>query len=232
LITAIILAGGQGTRLRSAVSNLPKPMAPVEGKPFIEYQLDYWISQGVGQFVISVGYLKEVIMDHFGTSYRSIPLKYAVEDEPLGTGGALLLAIQGLTEQVLVLNGDTFFSVDLAELIKFHKERSSDWTFSLFRSTEVGRYMGIDVKSDGAIRSLQCSTGKMGYLANGGVYLVNPNVLVNEVIVPRSKLSLEEDLIPALTSRNCKLFGLEFFRPFIDIGTPEDYYRAAEVLPS
>ncbi len=227
---AIILAGGMGTRLRSVVPDLPKPMAPIDGRPFIEHQMDYWIGQGVDRFVVSVGYKKEVIMDHFGTSYRSTPLTYTIEDEPLGTGGGLLLAAQGLREPFLVLNGDTFFEVDLAKLRKFHADHSADWTLSLFRTSEVGRYMGIEVSSDGEIDSLKSGTGEKGRLANGGVYLVNPSILGNKAFVPGSKLSLEEDLLPAIAAQGAKLFGLEFPGTFIDIGVPEDYFRAAEVL--
>lgn len=231
MTTAIILAGGMGTRLRSAVPDLPKPMAPIDGRPFIEHQLDYWIGQGVERFVVSVGYKKEVIMDHLGSNYRSTPLTYAIEDEPLGTGGGLLLAAQGLSEPFLVVNGDTFFEVDLAGLLKFHSVHSADWTFSLFRTSEVGRYMGIEVKSDGEIGSLTSGTREQSRLANGGVYLVNPSVLANKAFVPGSKLSLEADLLPALVAQGYKLFGLEFSGTFIDIGIPQDYFRAAEVLP-
>jgi D-glycero-alpha-D-manno-heptose 1-phosphate guanylyltransferase len=228
--TAIILAGGMGTRLRSVVPDLPKPMAPISGRPFIEYQLDYWIDQGVDRFVVSVGYKKEVIMNHFGSSYRSVPLIYAIEEEPLGTGGGLLLASQGLGEPFLVVNGDTFFEVNLAQLLKFHSDHSADWTFSLFRTSEVGRYMGIEVKTNGYIDSLKSGTREMGRLANGGVYLVNPSVLANKSFIPGSKLSLEDDLLPALLAHGCKLFGLEFLGVFIDIGIPEDYFRATTVL--
>ncbi len=231
MTTAIILAGGMGTRLRSVVPDLPKPMAPIDGRPFIEHQMDYWIGQGVDRFVVSVGYKKEVIMDHFGTSYRSTPLTYAIEDEPLGTGGGLLLAAQGMREPFLVLNGDTFFEVDLAKLLKFHADHSADWTFSLFRTSEVGRYMGIKLKSDGEIDSLKSGTGEKGRLANGGVYLVTPSVLGNKAFVPGSRLSLEEDLLPAMEAQGSKLLGLEFSGTFIDIGIPQDYFRAAEVLP-
>ena len=231
MTTAIILAGGMGTRLRSAVPDLPKPMAPVSGRPFLEHQMDYWIGQGVNRFVISVGYMKEVIMDHFGVSYRAMPLTYAIEEEPLGTGGGLLLAAQGLNEPFLVLNGDTFFEVDLTELLKFHAEHASEWTFSLFRANEVGRYMGINVNPDGEIVSLKSGTGKPGRPANGGVYLVSPSVLVRSRFVPNQKLSLEDDLIPAFVTQGGKLYGLEFSGSFIDIGVPDDYFRAAEVLP-
>lgn len=230
MTTAIILAGGMGTRLRSVVPDLPKPMAPVKGRPFLEHQMDYWIGQGVDRFVVSVGYMKEVIMDHFGSNYRSTTLTYAIEDEPLGTGGGLFLAAQGLNEPFLVLNGDTFFEVDLAKLLKFHADHSADWSFSLFRTSEVGRYMGVEVKSGGEIYSLTSGTEKMGRLANGGVYLVNPSILRNKLLVPGSKLSLEDDVLPAMVAQGNKLFGLEFTGTFIDIGIPQDYFRAAEVL--
>lgn len=231
MTTAIILAGGMGTRLRSAVPDLPKPMAPIHGRPFLEHQIDYWVGQGVSRFVVSVGYMKEVIMDHFGTSYRGTLLTYAIEDEPLGTGGGLLLAAKGLSEPFLVLNGDTFFEVDLNELLKFHAGHASEWTFSLFRANEIGRYMGMDVKADGEIVSLKSGTGEPGRLANGGVYLVNPSVLAKTKFVPGHKLSLEDDLLPAFIAQGGKLYGLEFPGSFIDIGVPDDYFRAAEVLP-
>jgi len=193
--------------------------------------MDHWIAQGVEQFVVSVGYKKEVIMDHFGSRYRSAKLKYAVEQEPLGTGGGLLLAAQGLSDLVLVLNGDTFFEVDLSKLVKFHNAHSADWTFSLFRTSEVERYMGIKVTSGGEIDSLRSGSEGEGRLANGGVYLVNPFLFGNKVFAPNSKLSLENDVLPAIKNQGYKLFGLEFSGVFIDIGLPEDYYRAEATLP-
>jgi D-glycero-alpha-D-manno-heptose 1-phosphate guanylyltransferase len=89
MITAIVLAGGLGTRLRSVVPDLPKPMAPIKGRPFLEYQLDYWIAQGVDRFVLSLGYRHEVIVEHFGNSYQGVKLDYVVEPTPLGTEAAL-----------------------------------------------------------------------------------------------------------------------------------------------
>lgn len=230
MTTAIILAGGMGTRLRSTVPDLPKPMAPIDGRPFIEHQMDYWIGQGVDRFVLSVGYKREVIMDHFGTSYRSTPLTYAIEEEPLGTAGGLLLAAKGLNAPFLVLNGDTFFEVNLAGLLRFHTNHESEWTFSLFRTNEVGRYMRVDMKADGEIVSLKSGTGEPGRLANGGVYLLDPSVLVKTEFCPDNKRSLEDDLIPAFVNQGGKLYGIEFSGKFIDIGVPEDYFRAADIL--
>jgi len=220
-----------GTRLRSAVPDLPKPMAPINGRPFLEHLMDYWIGQGVERFVVSVGYMKDVIMDHFGVSYRATPLTYAIEDEPLGTGGGLLLAAQGLSESFIVLNGDTFFEVDFNELLKFHAEHASGWTFSLFRTNEVGRYMGMDLKADGEIVSQEFGSGEQWRLANGGVYLINPSVLAEMKLGQGQKLSLEDDLLPVFMTQGGKLYGLEFPGSFIDIGVPDDYFRAAEVLP-
>ena len=220
-----------GTRLRSAVPHLPKPMAPIHGRPFLEHQMDYWISQGVSRFILSVGYMKGVITDHFGASYRDIPLTYAIEQEPLGTGGGLLLAAQGLSEPFLVLNGDTFFEVTLRDLLEFHIAHSSEWTFSLFQTNNANRYMGLAIEADGKIVSLKSGIGELGCLANGGVYLANPTALAKMKYVSGHKLSLEDDLLPAFVTHGGRLHGLEFKGRFIDIGVPQDYFRAAQVLP-
>src|SRR5205085_7892557 len=103
----VVLAGGLGTRLRSAVPDVPKPMAPIAGRPFLEYQLDYWIGKGIDRFVLSVGYRHELIIDHFKARYRGAHIAYAIESSPLGTGGGLLRAVNEarLDSPFLVLNG-------------------------------------------------------------------------------------------------------------------------------
>ena len=230
MTTAIILAGGLGTRLRSAVPDLPKPMAPVGGRPFLEHLMDYWIDQGVKQFILSVGYLKELVIAHFEDSYRLIPLKYAIEQEPLGTGGGLLQAANGLKEPFLVLNGDTFFEVSLDELYKFHNEQSSECTFSLFRTNAIGRYMGLEVKEYGEISALKSDMLGVNRFANGGVYLISPSFIAKTKFVPGHKLSLEDDILPAYIAQGGKLYGCEFTGSFIDIGVPADYFRSVEIL--
>ena len=112
---AYILAGGYGKRLKKVVPNLPKPMALIEKKPFLEYLLDYWIDEGVTKFIISVGYLKDIIIKHFGNKYKNIPIEYFVEKSPLGTGGGLIFISNQLSDPFIVLNGDTFFEVSLKE---------------------------------------------------------------------------------------------------------------------
>ena len=229
---AIILAGGLGTRLKETVPNLPKPMAPIRNRPFLEHQMDYWIKQGINRFILSVGYLKELIIEHFGNTYKGIPIEYAIENEPLGTGGGLLLAEKGLTEPFLVLNGDTFIEVDLDNLYEFHLERKSEWTFSLFRTSQFERYMGIDVSPNGEILSLKSESKKSSGLANGGVYLIEPSVLGSLTFKAGDKASLEDELLPNFISNGGVLYGKECKGKFIDIGVPEDYYQAIDILPN
>jgi D-glycero-alpha-D-manno-heptose 1-phosphate guanylyltransferase len=230
--TAIILAGGFGTRLRSAVPDLPKPMAPIGSRPFLEYQLDYWIAQEVSNFILSVGYRHEAIVDHFGNSYKGAELDYVIEKTPLGTGGGLLLAAEkiGNDAPFLLLNGDTYFAVDLRSLAEISQENDADWCFSLFRANEEGRYMGMDVSPQGQITSLKSGIGDPGRLANGGVYWVHPRALRSSRFVPGDKVSLENDIFPAAMASGHRLFGIEFPGIFIDIGVPDDYHRAPALL--
>ena len=180
MITAIILAGGRGTRLQSVISEVPKPMAPIHGRPFLEYQLDYWIKQGVSKIILAIGYKANIIQNHFGESYRGIPIQYSVEQEPLGTGGGLRLAVENLdAEYCLLLNGDTFFDVNLDDLLSFHINNNADWTFSLFKTEDTKRYMGMEICEDGRVQELQVESKENACLANGGVYVFRPDIIKN-----------------------------------------------------
>jgi len=232
-VEAIVLAGGLGTRLRAAVPDLPKPMAPVGGRPFLEHLLDYWVRQGVTRFVLSVGYKREAVAAHFGPAHRGVPVSYAIEDQPRGTGGGLLLARAALAAAgpFLVLNGDTFFEVSLEALRKFHVANRADATLSLFRSPQPGRYTGIRIDPAGRIVSL-ASAGERGQPANGGVYLMERGLLDGSRRQEAAPLSLEDDILPDALAGGKRLFGLECSGRFIDIGVPEDYARAENVLGS
>jgi D-glycero-alpha-D-manno-heptose 1-phosphate guanylyltransferase len=233
MTSAIILAGGLGTRLRGAVPDLPKPMAPIAGRPFLAHQMDHWIGQGVRHFVLSVGYRHEAIVEFFGDRYRDARLTYAVERTPLGTGGALLLAARELPpdERVLLLNGDTYFDVNLDRLSAFAEQHDADWCFSLFRADQPGRYMGLQVEADGHIAALAHNDQAIGRLANGGVYLVHPRALRQTALDEGCPLSLENDLFPAWLAAGQRFYGMACEGSFIDIGVPHDYHRAAAVLP-
>ncbi len=226
---AIVLAGGLGTRLRSVVPDLPKPMAPVNGRPFLEHLLDYWITQGITRFILSVGYRHEAVSVHFGAWHRGAAISYAVEEKPLGTGGGLVLASARLSAggTFLVLNGDTWFEVPLPALVKRHAEKGADGTLALFRSQDAGRYASVSVGAEGRLLALG-GDGKSG-LANGGVYLMERSVL-DGAWPAGAAVSLERDILPFALSSGRRIYGLECPGRFLDIGVPEDYARAAEFL--
>ncbi|KTD24145.1 nucleotidyltransferase family protein [Legionella maceachernii] len=230
--TAVILAGGLGTRLRTVVSDVPKPMAPIHGRPFLEYLLDYWIAQGIKRFVLSIGYKYEIIVGHFGDSYKGVALDYVIESTPMGTGGGLLLAIQKIEADTsfLVLNGDTYFAVNLQQLVQFAQENAADWCLSLFTTNNTARYMGMDVLPEGEIKSLTPKKEQLSCLANGGVYWVRQQALMKNKIIPGDKISLENDILSQALLSKQRLFGLAFHGIFIDIGVPDDYQRAASLL--
>ncbi len=146
----IILAGGLGTRLRSVINSLPKPMAPVADRPFLEYLLDYLISQKItNKFLVSVGYEHQKIIDHFGDNYKEYELTYLIEDTPLGTGGAIQLALNKIqTEQALIVNGDTLFNVNLSALINLHSQKKSLMTVALKPLTDFDRYNNVLLDDD------------------------------------------------------------------------------------
>jgi len=224
-VDAIVLAGGLGTRLRPLVSDVPKPMAPVKGRPFLELLLEYWIGQGVRRFVLSVGYLAERITRHFGTHWCGAEIEYAVEQQALGTGGGLILAAsKARTRDILVMNGDTYFAVSLPELKDFHEQRQADWTLALFRSRESKRYQGIGLEADGRVSVLA------GELANGGVYMMNASKLEGLPWKPGARFSLESDLMPYSLRNGWRVYGREFDRPFVDIGVPDDYQNAGAII--
>ena len=230
MTTAIILAGGLGTRLRGTVPDLPKPMAPVAGRPFLAHQLDHWIAQGVVRFVLSVGYRAVAISNHFGDRYRGVPIDYVVEPAPLGTGGALALAATKLrsNEPALLLNGDTYFDVDLCALAAHAERHDADWCLALFRHDDAARYMGVAVTDDGRITALR---SRQSAHANGGAYWFRPEALAAIGLAPGAAASLEDDILPWCFDQGQRFAGLVSHGDFIDIGVPHDYLRAATVLP-
>jgi D-glycero-alpha-D-manno-heptose 1-phosphate guanylyltransferase len=216
---AVVLAGGLGTRLRAAVSDVPKPMAPVGGRPFLERLLDYWIGQGVRRAVLAVGYMHDTIRRHFGDQYRGCAITYSVEDRPLGTGGALVQSLPLVqVETFLVLNGDTYFAVPLEALSAFHRRTRGNVSMSLFRSDNP-RYTGVSLDAAGRVTSF---TGQG--LVNGGVFLFQRDALAQE---PVGVASLERDLLPSLGGA---VYGCVFDVPFVDIGLPEDWRAAANII--
>ncbi len=155
-LECIVLAGGLGTRLRSEVSDLPKCMAPVAGKPFLQYLMDYLLDQGVTHFVFSVGYLHEHIEEFIQKQYPAVQCTFSLEQEPLGTGGAIQHALQYVTQpNVLVLNGDTIFLVNLSALMQFHVQHDNACTLSLKPMKNFDRYGVVDINQQSSIQSFR-----------------------------------------------------------------------------
>ena len=231
--TAIILAGGKGTRLQSVVSEVPKPMAPINGLPFLEIQINYWIGQGITNFILSVGYKNEIIVNHFGYKFNGAVIKYTIENIPLGTGGAILKAINenNISNPFLLLNGDTYFDVSLKHLYEFHSEKDSNFTFSVFKSNNTSRYLGLNVDSNMKVVSSDLIKDVVGTkYVNGGVYLIDPKIFQHIEFERNKQISLESEVIPKLISNNMKSYACEFDTKFIDIGIPEDYFNAQTFL--
>jgi D-glycero-alpha-D-manno-heptose 1-phosphate guanylyltransferase len=229
--TAIILAGGLGTRLRSVVSDVPKPMAPISGKPFLSYLMDYWYQQGIRHFVLSVGYMHQQIIDFFGDVYQDASISYVIEHEPLGTGGGLLQAMSKVSnvDEVLVLNGDTYFEVDLKALTDFSEEYHTDILFSAFLSSDHQRYMALPIENQfGKIDLNLKLENYQNFWVNGGVYLMRPEIFDYFDNSKFEKMSLEQDVFQKLFLNNARIYAKLFREKFIDIGIPQDYFRFQE----
>lgn len=220
----VILAGGFGTRLSHVLGNVPKPMAPVYGKPFLTYLLRRLEQAGAMHIILATGYKHEVIERYSGTHYRTLRLSYSREDKPLFTGGAILQAsrlVQG--DDFLVLNGDTLFDIDFDALCAFHKAHKAAVSLALREVDDTARYGAVQTKGDSvvAFREKDASAGKG--LINGGIYVIHREWLQQRSLP--EKFSFEKDVLQALVDEGA-FCGLAFRDYFIDIGVPEDYYRA------
>ncbi|MGE0800675.1 MAG: nucleotidyltransferase family protein [Lautropia sp.] len=220
---AIVLAGGLGNRLRSRVPDLPKPMAPVAGRPFLEHVLDPLVAAGIGPIVLSVGYRAESIRDHFGQAYRGAALAYAVETEPLGTGGAIALAGAATPDEpCLVVNGDTYLDVDFAAVVDWYRQSPERFAMVLTRVPDVARYGAVTTVA-GRVVQLHEKGGHGPGLINAGAYLLQPRVFGDFGLSGR--FSLESDLLqPHCRELAPRAYVTDAF--FIDIGIPEDFDRA------
>ena len=221
---AIILAGGLGTRLRSAVPDLPKCMAPVAGKPFLYHVIRYLLQEGVDHFIFSLGYKHEIIEAWLIRNYPSLSYDLSVEEEPLGTGGAVQLAMEKATvNDVLVLNGDTMFRIDTSKLLHFHHQQHATCTLALKPMKNFDRYGIVEINREGYIHSFKEKQYYDEGLINGGVYALN--VKQFSLLGLPQKFSFEKDFLEKFCTSE-KMLGLVEDAYFIDIGIPEDLARA------
>ena len=225
---AIILAGGFGTRLQTVVNEVPKPMAPVGGRPFLEYVMDHCKLYGIEKIILAVGYKHEIIIEHFSDNYRGIQLEYSIEHEALGTGGGILQAAQMLEEEAFfVLNGDTLFKVDLQELGKLYEEKKAGMVLALCEMKNFDRYGIVALNEEQRVLSFIEKQYQSKGNINAGVYVLNNEILRRSKL--RGRFSFEKDFMEAFVG-SYQFYGSVSSDYFIDIGIPEDYRRAEEEL--
>jgi D-glycero-alpha-D-manno-heptose 1-phosphate guanylyltransferase len=228
LNTAIILAGGMGTRLKTIISDLPKPMAPIMNVPFLTYQLNYLKHFGIKKVIFSVGYLSEKIIAHYNQSFENISIEYSIEKNPLGTGGGIRMAMSNLNEDlVLILNGDSFFDLDLEQFYNLHLEQKSDFSLALRYVNNSERYGNIEFNSSNQITSFieKNQLNQSGYI-NAGVYILSKKLYLQNT-KPNINFSIEKDFFEKQLNQLI-IKGFEFKDYFIDIGIPEDYLKAQD----
>ena len=220
----IILAGGLGTRLRSEVADLPKCMAPVAGKPFLHWVITYLQSQEITSFVFSLGYMHEVIEQYIKENYPFLHVQFSVENEPLGTGGAIKLTMHLCKEDnVLVVNGDTLFETNNNLLWTKHIMCNSACTLALKPMQNFERYGAVTINDKNIITAFTEKKHMHKGLINGGVYLINQKSF-NQINLPE-KFSFEKDFLEKYLE-TLNIIGIEDNGYFIDIGIPEDFKKA------
>jgi D-glycero-alpha-D-manno-heptose 1-phosphate guanylyltransferase len=220
---AIILAGGFGTRLQSVVADVPKCMAPVNGIPFINFVISYLKKEGVERFILSLGYKSEIVIEYINKTFTSIDIEYIVEDKPLGTGGAVKLACSKVKgTDVLVVNGDTLFTVNINDFTGVHKMKNADVTIALKEMKHFNRYGIVEIDENFTLQQFKekrfCEKG----FINGGVYALNVTAFLSEDLP--EVFSFEKDFLEKNTGR-ITFCGLPCDNYFIDIGIPEDYNK-------
>ncbi|WP_298068270.1 nucleotidyltransferase family protein [uncultured Mailhella sp.] len=223
---AIILAGGFGTRLSTVVKDVPKPMAPVCGKPFLEYVLDAVIAEGVHKVILAVGYKMQTITEHFGSSYHGVDILYSVEETPLYTGGAIKQALQLCDEdRVFAINGDTFFPVKLKKMREASENYKVPVVIAVKRMLNFSRYGNVSIDENNIVTAFNEKQFCRDGFINGGVYDLSRTVLEDCPTV----FSIENDYFPALV-KGRKICAFQDDGRFIDIGIPEDYKLAQKLL--
>jgi len=225
-ITAVILAGGLGTRLRKVVSDKPKVMSDVCERPFLSYLLDQLADAGFKHVVLCTGYLGEQVEKVFRCKYRSLRLSYSKETKPLGTAGAIRLALPLFkSKSLLILNGDSFFEVDLKSFVEQHYEKGSNVSLLLVEMVDTSNYGSVNVDANCMVKSFdeKVKNSRHGWV-NSGIYLIEEHMI--RTIPANRSVSLEHEMFTAWIGHG--LYGYQRHGRFIDIGTPKTFAKAQE----
>lgn len=224
----IILAGGLGTRLRDTVPDLPKCMAPVSGRPFIHHVISFLQNQNLDRFIFSLGYKNEIIQHYITSTFRGIKAVFSIEDEPLGTGGAIKKACTYTKEKnILITNGDTLFTVSVPQLSGFHLKCSAHCTLALKPMKDFSRYGSVQLNPDNSVKDFREKQWMDEGLINGGFYAIDCSQFLKEELP--DKFSFEQDYLQKYYDKR-KMFGEVQDAYFIDIGIKEDYEKAQHEL--
>lgn len=224
---AIVLAGGLGTRLQGVIGAQPKCMAEVNGRPFLSYLFEYLDHQKCTRVILSLGYKHRMVTDWLEEQeYLPFEVDCVIEDEPLGTGGGILAAIEEAeADDVLVINGDTLFKVHIKDLFKFHLDNGAETTLALKEMHEFDRYGVVNTDSAGVITSFEEKQHRKAGLINGGVYVINKQEFLAKPWP--EKFSFEKDYLEKYLGEQ-HFYGYKTDGYFIDIGVPADYEQAKE----
>lgn len=226
-IPCIVLAGGKGTRLQSEVKDLPKPMAPIGKIPFLIVLLNHLHQKGINEFILSVGYKKEIIIDYIKSNNYSYTISFSEEDKALGTGGAISQALQHInSDYVLVVNGDTFFDIDLLDFVNQSMKMDFACSIALHRIKEGNRYGEVIIDDKSIVKFTEKKAVTNG-LINGGIYLLNTAKFAKKS--HQTSFSFEKEYLEKYVNEG-KFIGFEQKGYFIDIGIPEDYRKAQNEL--
>jgi D-glycero-alpha-D-manno-heptose 1-phosphate guanylyltransferase len=224
---AIVLAGGLGTRLKSKLDGIPKAMAPIAGRPFLEILLSQLKNAGCSRVLLSVGYLRGVIQEHFGGFWQGLRLDYVIEHTPLGTGGAIRKALAFAAEEdVLVLNGDTFLDADYAAMLRFHQSQGTAMTMAVTPQPDIARYGGVVMEGERIVGFAEKGRSGPGWI-NAGAYVLPQETQWPPTLPERFSFELDY-LVPVIGELAASAFEVEGF--FLDIGVPEDLERAQTAL--
>jgi len=229
-VQAVVLAGGLGTRLRAAVADRPKVLAPIHGRPWVTFLLNQLADAGVRHVVMLTGFKADQVQNALGDDYRGMRLVYAQESTPLGTAGAVRAALPLLTSPaILLLNGDSYCAADLADLREFHGRREADLTIVVARSPDASRFGTVRAQEDGRVVGFEEKTQSAGGWINAGIYLLATTLIAE--IAPHRHVSLEKEMFPAWIARKA-FYAFHTDGRFLDIGTPESYAQATAFFES
>ncbi len=224
---AVVLVGGQGTRLQPLTYYVPKPMVPVLNRPFLEHTVAYLKQRGVNDVVLALSYLPQVIQDYFGDGNKSgVRMNYAVETDPLGTAGAVKNAAQYLDNTFIVLNGDIFTELDIADMLEFHRRKQAKATISLTWVDNPSAFGVVETDADGRVQRFiekpAPDTATTNWI-NAGIYILEPEVMQH--VPANSHYMFERGLFPLLLKLNEPVYGYPFKGYWLDMGTVEKYLR-------